>query len=72
MVRSAAEQRHARVGRNVHALAAGAARALEEVGLAAFYADAAAIAKLDAEQRAEQLALWEARARVRSATSAVR
>ena len=44
----------------------------QEVGLAAFYTDTAAIAKLDAEQRAEQLALWEARARVSSATSAVR
>jgi predicted aminopeptidase len=45
---------------------------LQEVGLAAFYADSAAIAKLDAEQRAERLDVWEARARVSSVTSAVR
>ena len=45
---------------------------LREVGLVAFYVDAAAIAELDAEERAERLAVWEARARVSSATSAVR
>jgi predicted aminopeptidase len=45
---------------------------LQEVGLAAFYADTAAMAKLDAERRAEQLRAWDERARVGSATSAVR
>ena len=36
---------------------------LDEVGLRAFYADAAAIAELDAPQRAERLRTWEAKAR---------
>jgi predicted aminopeptidase len=45
---------------------------LQEVGLTAFYADAAAVAKLDAAERAQQLAAWEDRARANSATSAVR
>jgi predicted aminopeptidase len=36
---------------------------LEEVGLEAFYADAAAIAKLDADERAERLRAWADRAR---------
>lgn len=45
---------------------------LQEVGLAGFYADAAAIADLDAEQRAAQLLAWEARASAAPATSAVR
>ncbi|HSC15172.1 MAG TPA: aminopeptidase [Gammaproteobacteria bacterium] len=35
---------------------------LDEVGLRAFYADAAAIAELDEEQRAERLRAWEAKA----------
>ena len=62
MVRSAAEQRHARVGRDLHALVAGAARAARRSGLTAFYADAAAVAELDAAQREERLRAWEARA----------
>ena len=45
---------------------------LQEVGLAAFYADAAAVAKLDTGRRAEQLRAWDARARAGSVTSAVR
>jgi predicted aminopeptidase len=36
---------------------------LEEVGLGAFYADAAAIAELDAPQREERLRAWEAKGR---------
>jgi predicted aminopeptidase len=36
---------------------------LDEVGLRAFYADAAAIAELDPVQRAERLRTWEAKAR---------
>jgi predicted aminopeptidase len=36
---------------------------LEEVGLRAFYADAAAIAELDAAERAERLRAWEAQSR---------
>jgi len=36
---------------------------LEEVGLEAFYADAAAIAKLDADERAERLRAWADKAR---------
>jgi predicted aminopeptidase len=36
---------------------------LEEVGLRVFYADAAAIAELEAAERAEQLRTWEAKAR---------
>jgi predicted aminopeptidase len=36
---------------------------LEEVGLEAFYADAAAIAKLDADDRAERLRAWADKAR---------
>jgi predicted aminopeptidase len=38
---------------------------LKEVGLTAFYADAAEAAELDAEQREERLRAWEARARER-------
>ncbi len=38
---------------------------LKEVGLTAFYADAAAVAELDAEEREERLRAWEARARER-------
>jgi predicted aminopeptidase len=45
---------------------------LQEVGLAAFYADTAAVAKLDAARRAEQLRAWDARSRAGSVTSAVR
>jgi predicted aminopeptidase len=36
---------------------------LDEVGLRAFYSDAAAVAELNARQRAERLRAWEARAR---------
>jgi predicted aminopeptidase len=36
---------------------------LDEVGLRAFYADAAAIAELEAAQRAERLRTWEAKSR---------
>ena len=45
---------------------------LQEVGLAGFYADAAAIADLDADARAAQLLAWEVRASAAPATSAVR
>jgi predicted aminopeptidase len=45
---------------------------LQEVGLAAFYADAAALAKLRTTERNQELLAWEARARTGSATSAVR
>jgi predicted aminopeptidase len=45
---------------------------LGEVGLAAFYTDAAGVANLDADERAAQLAVWEARARATPSTSAVR
>jgi predicted aminopeptidase len=45
---------------------------LGEVGLTAFYADAAAIAKLDAPQRAERLRDWDARANQAAAASALR
>jgi predicted aminopeptidase len=45
---------------------------VQEVGLAAFYADMAVVAKLDAAGRAEQLNVWEARSRARPVTSAVR
>jgi predicted aminopeptidase len=38
---------------------------LKEVGLTAFYADAAAVAELDAQQREERLRAWEASARER-------
>jgi hypothetical protein len=43
-----------------------------EVGLAEFYADAAALGKLDPNEREERLGVWDARARAGSATSAVR
>jgi predicted aminopeptidase len=46
-------------------------RALE-VGMTAFYADAAALAKLKTEEREEELLAWDARARTSSATSALR
>ena len=42
---------------------------LEEVGLRAFYADAAAVAELDALQREERLRAWEAKARAPGAAS---
>jgi predicted aminopeptidase len=45
---------------------------LRAVGLTAFYADTAAIAKLDAEERAERLRDWDAQASTAGATSAVR
>jgi predicted aminopeptidase len=45
---------------------------IQEVGLAAFYADAAAIAKLRKAERDQELLAWDARARAASATSAVR
>lgn len=45
---------------------------LQEVGLAGFYADAAAIAELAAEEREAQLLAWEVRASAAPATSAVR
>src|SRR5262249_13926203 len=45
---------------------------LREVGLAAFYADAAAVAELTPAERAERLRGWDARARAAGATSAVR
>jgi len=45
---------------------------LQEVGLAAFYADAAALAKLRGAEREQQLLAWDARARTAGATSAVR
>jgi predicted aminopeptidase len=45
---------------------------LLEVGLAEFYADAAALGKLDPNEREERLGVWDARARAGSATSAVR
>jgi predicted aminopeptidase len=45
---------------------------LHEVGLAQFYADAAALAELDAGPREQELLAWDARARMATATSAVR
>jgi hypothetical protein len=36
---------------------------LQEVGLHAFYADAAAVAKLDPAEREQRLRAWEAEAR---------
>jgi predicted aminopeptidase len=45
---------------------------LRAVGLTAFYADAAAVAELDAEERAERLRDWDAQASTVGATSAVR
>jgi predicted aminopeptidase len=45
---------------------------LQEVGLTSFYADAAALAELEAGDREEELLAWDARARTASATSAVR
>jgi predicted aminopeptidase len=42
---------------------------LDEVGLRAFYADAAAIAELQPAQRAERLRTWEAQSRPRPAPS---
>jgi predicted aminopeptidase len=44
---------------------------LEEVGLEAFYADAAALAKLDAEEREERLRAWAAKVRAPSASGDV-
>jgi predicted aminopeptidase len=44
---------------------------LRAVGLTAFYADAAAVANLDAEERAERLRAWDAQANTAGATSAV-
>jgi predicted aminopeptidase len=44
----------------------------QEVGLAAFYVDAAALAKLDRAKRERELLVWDSRARTSSATSAVR
>lgn len=45
---------------------------LREVGLTAFYADAAAVAKLGAERRAERLREWDAQGSAATATSALR
>ena len=45
---------------------------VQEAGLAAFYADAAALAKLDDAEREQELLVWDARARTATATSAVR
>ena len=45
---------------------------LRAVGLTAFYADAAAVAKLDVEERAARLRDWDAQASTAGATSAVR
>jgi hypothetical protein len=45
---------------------------LQEVGLAGFYADAAALAELRTPERNQELLAWEARSRTGSATSAVR
>ncbi len=45
---------------------------LREVGLAAFYADAAAVAKLDAAERTQRLREWGAPAASGSVTSSVR
>jgi predicted aminopeptidase len=45
---------------------------LQEVGLAAFYADAAALAELRSAERQQELLAWDARARTGEATSAVR
>jgi predicted aminopeptidase len=45
---------------------------LQDVGLAAFYADTAALAKLDAAQRERQLRSWAERAIAPLSTSAVR
>jgi predicted aminopeptidase len=45
---------------------------LQEVGLTAFYADAAALAKLRGAERERELLAWDARARRAQATSAVR
>jgi predicted aminopeptidase len=44
----------------------------QEVGLVAFYADAAALAKLDSAEREQELLAWDARARTATATSAAR
>jgi predicted aminopeptidase len=45
---------------------------LRAVGLTAFYADAAALAKLDPEERAARLRDWDAQAATAGATSSVR
>jgi predicted aminopeptidase len=45
---------------------------LQEVGLTAFYADAAGLAKLKTVERERELLAWDARARRAEATSAVR
>jgi hypothetical protein len=43
---------------------------LKEVGLSAFYSDAAAVAELDAAQREERLRAWEASATEPAASGA--
>jgi predicted aminopeptidase len=45
---------------------------VREVGLEAFYADAAALAKLRSGERAQELLVWDARAQTTTTTSAVR
>ena len=73
VVRSAAEQRHARVGRDLYALAAGAARAARRKWGSRRSTPMPPRSRSSMrEQREERLRAWEARARARSATSAER